>query len=779
MNSLDPSPLCTPTRVEVPKELPKVSMVNTSLNKLKHHLAGFYVVIKERTMATAITKGSWGFKHTKACFRDEILPFVKALKDIFNIFDQYLIEELTEVQNVFYQMEQAIEQHRLESKTFEVKMTQVLNENERLLEQVIKKDIVNNVVNFVVDNAYVNVHECKKCLKLETELLNKKDLIEKETYDKLYRRYTTLKKHYISLEVETQLNQEIFQRDISVSNQGAINFDKYFELIELKATQKKDTVIRKLKQRIKYLSGNVNEDKVKKDIDETETTNIELDHKVSKLIAENEHLKQTYKLTQEQAAILKEVVKQGKSQNPLNNFLDSAYNHDLCVLNVIIDYLDSGYSKHMTGDRSQLTNFVNKFFDTVKFQNDHVAMIMGYEDYHIRNVTISRVYYVEGPGYNLFFIGQFCDLNLEVAFRQHTYFIYNLEGINLLTGSQGNNLYTLSLGDMMAFSPICVLSKASKTKSWLCVNGKKYILVIVDDYSRFTWVKCLRSKDEAPDFIINFLKMIKLRLKAPQNGVVERRNRMLIEATHTMLIYSKASLFLWAEAVATTCFTQNHSIIRHRHGKTPYELLHDKLPDLSFFHVFGALCYLTNDSEYLGKLQPKADIDFDELTTMAFEHSSLEPVLHEMTLVIISLGLVPNPPSSTSFVPPTRTDWDILFQSMFDELLNPPPSVNPLDPKVIALIAEVVDPEPAASTGSPSSTTVDQDAPSPSNSQTSSETQSQVISNDVEGENHDFDVAHMNNDPLFAISIPENVSDKSASSDVIPTITHTAAPNSE
>nr|GEZ24155.1 hypothetical protein [Tanacetum cinerariifolium] len=225
MNSSDPSPSCTPTRVEVPKQLPKVSMVYISLKKLKHHLAGFNVVVKERTTTTAITEGSWGFEHTKACFRNECIPFVKALKDIFNTFDQYLINELIEVQNVFHLMEQAVKQHRLEQKMFEVKMNQVLNENERLLEQVINKDIVSIVVKFLVDNASVNVRECKKCLKLETELLNKKDFIEKETYDKLFRRYTTLEKHYISLKVDTQLNQEIFQKDISVSNQSASNFD--------------------------------------------------------------------------------------------------------------------------------------------------------------------------------------------------------------------------------------------------------------------------------------------------------------------------------------------------------------------------------------------------------------------------------------------------------------------------------------------------------------------------------------------------------------------------
>ncbi|GJW31099.1 retrovirus-related pol polyprotein from transposon TNT 1-94 [Tanacetum coccineum] len=232
---------------------------------------------------------------------------------------------------------------------------------------------------------------------------------------------------------------------------------------------------------------------------------------------------------------------------------------------------------------------LSKLF-SVKFGNDHVAKIMGYGDYQIGNVTISRVYYIEGLGHNLFSVGKFCDSNLEVAFRQHTCFIRNLEGVDLLTGSRGDNLYTLSLGDMMASSSICLLSKATKTKSWLwhrrlshpnfgainhlarhglvrglpklkfekdhlcsacamgkskkkphkpksedtnqeklyllhmdlcgpmrvaSINGKKYILVIVDDYSRFTWVKCLRSKNEAPDFIIKFLKMIQVRLKTP------------------------------------------------------------------------------------------------------------------------------------------------------------------------------------------------------------------------------------------------------------------------
>nr|GEU58370.1 hypothetical protein [Tanacetum cinerariifolium] len=293
-----------------------------------------------------------------------------------------------------------------------------------------------------------------------------------------------------------------------------------------------------------------------------------------------------------------------------------------------------------------------------------------------------------------------------------------------------------------------------------------------------------------------------------KNGVFERRNCTPIEAAHTMLIYTKASLFVWTEVVATACYTQNRFIISLRHGKTPYEILHDKLPDLSFFHVFGALCYPINDSKNLGKLQPKADIgifigyalikkafriynqhtrqiietihvDFDKLVAMASEHSSLKPALHEITPATISSGLVPNPTPSTPFVPPSRTDWDLLFQPLFNELLTPSPSVDLPAPEVIALIAEVIALEPAASTGSPSSTTIDQDEPSPSKSQTSPETQSLVVSNDFEDKNHDLDVAHMNNDPFFWQFNSKNVSEASSSSDVIPTIVHTAAPNSE
>nr|GEZ22172.1 hypothetical protein [Tanacetum cinerariifolium] len=191
-------------------------------------------------------------------------------------------------------MEQAVEQHSVESKGFQVKIKKLLNKNERLLEQEISKDIVNIVVTSIVNNAYEPVHECETCDKFETEL--QKDFIKKESYDKLFKHYTILEKHCISLEVNTQLEQEIFQRDNSFSQQSVPIFDQWFEINKLNAQpQEKDIVIKKLKERIKSLSGNIKEEKIIQELEEIENINIELDHRVTKLIYENEHLKQTYK----------------------------------------------------------------------------------------------------------------------------------------------------------------------------------------------------------------------------------------------------------------------------------------------------------------------------------------------------------------------------------------------------------------------------------------------------------------------------------------------------
>nr|GEV33285.1 retrovirus-related Pol polyprotein from transposon TNT 1-94 [Tanacetum cinerariifolium] len=312
--------------------------------------------------------------------------------------------------------------------------------------------------------------------------------------------------------------------------------------------------------------------------------------------------------------------------------------------------------------------FCEKFIGTVRFGNDHFGAIMGYGDYVIGDSVISRVYYVEGLG----------------LMRVQT------------------------------------------------INGKKYILVIVDDYSRFTWVKILRSKDETPEVVIKFRQQI-------QNDVVERQNLTLIEAAQTMLIFSKALIFLWAEAVATACYTQNRSLIHTRHNKTPYELVHNKKPDLTFFKVFGALCYPINDSEDLGKLQPTVDFG-----------------------IFVCYAPIRKDKFRAPYVPPTNKDLDILFQPMFDEYLEPPRVerlVSPAPPIQV----------PVNLASTPSSTTVDQDAPSPSISPLSSALQSPSLHQGIAAEStlmKDNPIAPVKNNPFINVFALEPSSDASSSEDL-------------
>ncbi|GJX76957.1 hypothetical protein Tco_0323768 [Tanacetum coccineum] len=533
-------------------------------------------------------------------------------------------------------MEAAVQQYFADKQCFEIQKKQFLIENDRLLDQIISQDIVNIVVNSSMDmNTSVNmnshvamndsvnyVEKCNKFLDLEAELIRQHNVVEKDEYNRLSKSFSKLEQHCIYLEIAMQLNKEIFQKNNTSVNQTEHTFDHLFELNNLKAElQEKDTTIEKLKANIKRLNKTSTTHSMKKDIDEIETINIELEHreKVFVIIAlkndlrklkgkdivdnaaqvsnattiatrmykldpvtlapKDKNNRQTYiyylKHTMEQAVILKEIVEQAKSLNPLDSASYSALSrstkssrsksidntkndrilqissstqkknkvedhsrivnsmfdarHELCFLEFVSDmkrvpnlrrtftlvgnacpltritatnkvpfrepiplevgaqesvvtkvytrrpkviqtvlwYLDSGCSKHMTGDHSQLTNFVHKFLGTIKFGNDQIVKIMGYGDYQIGNITISRVYYVEGLRHNLFSVGQFCDLDLEVAFRKHTCFDQNLEGVDLLSGSQETNLYTLSIGDMIVSSLISLLSKASKTKSWL------------------------------------------------------------------------------------------------------------------------------------------------------------------------------------------------------------------------------------------------------------------------------------------------------------------------
>nr|GEZ39875.1 hypothetical protein [Tanacetum cinerariifolium] len=441
------------------------------------------------------------------------------------------------------------------------------------------------------------------------------------------------------------------------------------------------------------------------------------------------------------------------------------------VIQIYLWCIDLGCSKHIIGNQKLLINFIWKFLGTVCFGNDHVAAIMGF--------------------------GQFCDSDLKVAFRRNACFIKNLERVDLLKGDRSTNLYTINLHEMVYASPICLMALPNSRQRLhllhmdLCgpkriasINGKRYVLVIVDDYSRYTWVHFLRSKDEAPEVIIEFLKRISVLLQSPviiirtdnctefknqvlkeyfdtvgishqmsfvrtpqQNGVVERQNRTLVEAARTMLIFSHAPLFLWAEAIATACFTQNRSIIHRCFNKTPYELINCKKPDISFLHVFGALCYPKNDREDIGKLGAKGDIgffigysadscayrvynrrtkkimetmnvSFDELSAMAFEQRSSKPGLNSMTSGHISSGLdLTYALSTITSQQPSEAELDLLFEAMYDDYIGGQPSattrtdVDELNPNAMVdantFVNPFANPSTSAATTSSSQQNVD------------------------------------------------------------------------
>ncbi|KAJ9567318.1 hypothetical protein OSB04_003284 [Centaurea solstitialis] len=253
------------------------------------------------------------------------------------------------------------------------------------------------------------------------------------------------------------------------------------------------------------------------------------------------------------------------------------------------------------------------------------------------------------------------------------------------------------------------------------ISGKKYILVMVDEYSRYTWLEFLRMKSEAPELIIKFIKRIQVLLQLPvrkirsdngtefknatldayltsvgishnfsgaytpqQNGVVERRNRTLVEAARTMLAYSGLSLTFWAEAVSTACFTQNRTIITKRFQKTPYHIINRRVPNVKFFHVFGCRCYILNNRDNLGKFDKKADegyflgysltsktfrvynkrtkmvmetvyVTFDETVSMTSEHSSSELGIHSQA----------SNTTSDSITDPNSSELDLLFMDAF------------------------------------------------------------------------------------------------------------------
>ncbi|GKA18112.1 retrovirus-related pol polyprotein from transposon TNT 1-94 [Tanacetum coccineum] len=275
-----------PVIVDVPSELPKVSLVNASLKKLKFHLTQFDSVVKKRTTPSALEEGEWGFEHTKAVFNKEIIPFLKSFKDIFNVFDKDLLNEITEVQTVFDQMEASVQQFSIDKKCLEIAKKEILLENDRLLQKIMSQDVMLTVMNSMsLNNDYVNMNLqkcdlCETCLNLDAELSK-----SKQAYSDLLKNHSQLEKHCISLELSMQLKQEVFQNDKSYVSQNAVEIPEYFVINDLKARlQDKDTTICKLKDTIKSLEKNTKEKNVHHEKCDLEPINEEMENSVCTLL---------------------------------------------------------------------------------------------------------------------------------------------------------------------------------------------------------------------------------------------------------------------------------------------------------------------------------------------------------------------------------------------------------------------------------------------------------------------------------------------------------------
>nr|GEW42522.1 retrovirus-related Pol polyprotein from transposon TNT 1-94 [Tanacetum cinerariifolium] len=422
---------------------------------------------------------------------------------------------------------------------------------------------------------------------------------------------------------------------------------------------------------------------------------------------------------------LKKIVASESNQKP-KNITRKLYER---LVEIVLFIIDSGCSKHMTGNLKLLINFVEKFLRM---------------------------------------------------------------GNNLLTGSRGIDLYSITLQDTNSPNPICLMAKATSSQAWLwhhrlshlnfdtinllskndivvglpklkfvkdhlcssCELGKSQAKVfsyyknpklkktVTTSTHGLMWSHASsKTKDETPEVLIDFFRLVQRGLQAQvrivrtdkgteflnqtlhayfvaegilhqtsvaqtpeQNGVVERRNRTLVEAARTMLSAAKVPLFFWAEAIATACFTQNRSLVIPHHEKTPYHIINDRKPSVKFFHIFGSLCYIVRDGENLDKMKEKGDecifvgystqsrayrvfnkrtrvivktihVNFDELPHMALDHVSSDPALECQRMALEHDSLSPGPQCQENVtqadrIVTTSNELDLLFSPMFDELLN-------------------------------------------------------------------------------------------------------------
>nr|GEZ99480.1 retrovirus-related Pol polyprotein from transposon TNT 1-94 [Tanacetum cinerariifolium]GFA04862.1 retrovirus-related Pol polyprotein from transposon TNT 1-94 [Tanacetum cinerariifolium] len=327
----------------------------------------------------------------------------------------------------------------------------------------------------------------------------------------------------------------------------------------------------------------------------------------------------------------------------------------------------------MTGNLKLLINFVWKFMGIVRFGNDHVAAILGFGDLQWGNILITRVYFIEGLGHNLFSIGQFCDSDFEVAFRRNACFVKNLEGVDLLKGERSTNLYSINLHEMASASPICLMARASSTKSWLWHQRLSHLnFDTINDLARNDLVAGLLKFRYHKEHLCPSCEQGKSKRASPPPKLVPN-SRQRLHLLHMDL-----------------CGPMRIASIN---GKRYVLVIVD---DYSRY-------------TWTKKIMETMNVSFDELSAMAFEQRSSKPELQSMTSGQISSGLdLTYAPSTITTQQPSEGQLDLLFEAMYDDYIGGQSSAT----------ARTVLPaqEPQVRQTSTASTTIADTAPIPTNS---------------------------------------------------------------
>ncbi|GJV57099.1 retrovirus-related pol polyprotein from transposon TNT 1-94 [Tanacetum coccineum] len=573
----------------VPRVLPTKSQVKINIFTLIQLFSEFEKTCKKRITPTGLTEGERGFEQTKECYLTEVIPFFKTLKEHFEGIQKALSKEIKEMKDIFEELEAEVDQNVVERKHDAIEQKNILIAHDTLIADCLSKEVF-----YVATNSELNVSRFTKmhdahtivearCLELEAKLSNLRDKIQKDNHNELVKRFSNLKiKRAKHIEQTTALTTENENLKAQIQNKmKSVTKDhvkptvlapgKYAIDVEPIPPRNRNNrevhldYLRHLKESVETLREIVEEAKVERPLDRsivsacrytkhsqelleyaigtcpkdfnqrdkkhaptplirkkqvtfeeqcdtsnsnthkhveqlnTQKTNVPVPPSTGVNCCTNASGSQPRSNTKKNRispakGVNKKKVEEHPRTNKSNlrtmNHVDSSSSSKRTVVQIVFWYLDSGCSKHMTGDHSRLRNFVNKFIGTVRFGNDHFGAIIGYGDYMIGDSVISK----------------------------HSCYVRDMDGVELIKA-----LVVLIFG-------------LNKTVRYIRTdNGTEFVNKDLTDYYERVGIFHQKSIPRTPQ----------------QNGVVERRNRTLVEAARTMLIFSKALMFLWAEAVAT------------------------------------------------------------------------------------------------------------------------------------------------------------------------------------------------------------------------------------